>query len=125
MTRLPEESIISQRINLAEMCRNLQQANNRGDLGARIADLVLQHSPSDIQRMKMNFGEKIEELPPEYRDRLAKKINEHLLGTYQRIRLLRQHGVFGTMKEPVTEHQKKYWDMAGEQCREDGGSDSP
>ena len=116
MTRLPDDSISSQRINLAQMCRNLQQAKNRGDLGARIADLVLQHSPSDIQRMKMNFSDKIEDLPPEYRDRLAKKINEHLLGTYQRIRLLRQQGVFGTMKEPVTEHQKKYWDMVCMQC---------
>ncbi|HZK31034.1 MAG TPA: DUF2115 domain-containing protein [Methanoregula sp.] len=116
MTRLPDESISSQRINLAQKCRNLQQAKNRGDLGARIADLVLQHSPSDIQRMKMNFSEKIEDLPPKYRDRLAKKINEHLLGTYQRIRLLRQQGVFGTMKEPVTEHQKKYWDMVCMQC---------
>jgi uncharacterized protein (UPF0305 family) len=116
MTRLPDESISSQRINLSQMCRNLQQAKNRGNLGARIADLVLQHSPSDIQRMKMNFSDKIEDLPSEYRDRLAKKINEHLLGTYQRIRLLRQQGVFGTMKEPVTEHQKKYWDMVCMQC---------
>jgi uncharacterized protein (UPF0305 family) len=116
MTRLPDDSLSSQRINLAQMCRNLQQAKNRGDLGARIADLVLQHSPSDIQKMNLNFGERIEELPPDYRDRLAEKINEHLLGTFQRIRLLRQQGVFGTMKEPVTEHQKRYWDMVCMQC---------
>ena len=115
MISLPDDSISSQREILAQTCRKLQQANNRGDLGARIADLVLQHSPSDFQRMMMNFGDKIEDLPPEYRDRLAKKINEHLLGTYQRIRLLRQQGVFGTMKEPVTEHQKKYWDMVCQQ----------
>ena len=62
---------------------------------------------------------------PEYRDLLAKKINEHLLGTYQRIRLLQQQGAFKTMYEPVTELQKKYWDMAGVQCREENGGDAP
>jgi uncharacterized protein (UPF0305 family) len=116
MTRLPDDSSSSQRINPAQICLNLQQAINRGDLGARIADLVLQHPPSDIQRMKMNFSNKIEDLPPDYRDRLARRINEHLLGIYQRIRLLRQQGVFGTMKEPITEHQKKYWDMVCMHC---------
>jgi uncharacterized protein (UPF0305 family) len=116
MTRLPDDPVSNHRINPAQMCLYLQQANNRGDLGARIAALVLQHSPSDIQRMNMNFSNKIEDLPPEYRDRLGKKINEYLLGTYNRIRLLRQQGVFGTMKEPVTEHQKKYWDMVCMQC---------
>jgi uncharacterized protein (UPF0305 family) len=118
MTRLPDDSVSSERITLEQICRNLQQVNNRGDLGARIADLVLQHSPSDIQRMNMNFGVRIEDLPPEYRDRLAEKINEHLLGAYQRIRLVRQQGVFRTMKEPVTEQQKKYWDMVCIQCPE-------
>jgi uncharacterized protein (UPF0305 family) len=116
MTRLPDDSSSSERINPAQIWRNLQQVITRGDLGARIEDLVLQHPHSDIQRMKMNFSDKIEDLPPEYRDRLVKRINEHLLGTYQRIRLLRQQGVFGTMKEPITEHQKKYWDMVFMHC---------
>ncbi len=116
---------VRQEVTIAQMCRDLQQANNRGGLGERIAHLVLLHSPADIQRMKRNFSNKIENLSPEYRDRLAKKINEHLLGTYQRIRLLQQQGVFKTMHEPLTEQQKKYWDMAGEQCQEDSGSDSP
>jgi uncharacterized protein (UPF0305 family) len=120
MTSLPDDSVSAQRngLPIAQKCQNLQQAKNRGDLGARIADLVLQHSPSDIQRMKENFSNKIEDLTPEYRDRLAKKINEHLLGTYQRIRLLRQQAVFGTMPEQVTEQQKKYWDMVCVQCLE-------
>jgi uncharacterized protein (UPF0305 family) len=110
---------------IAQKCLDLQQAKNRGDLGEHIALLVLQHSPVEIQRMKQNFSNKIQDIMPEYRDRLAKKITEHLLGTYQRIRLSQQQGVFKTMHEPVTEQQKKYWDMAGEQCREDDGGDAP
>ena len=46
--------------------------------------------------MKRNFGKKIQELTPEYRDRLTQKINEHLLGTYQTIRLRHQQGSFGS-----------------------------
>lgn len=108
---------------IAQKCRDLQKAKNRGDLGEQIAFLVLQHSPIDIQRMTQNFSNRIQDISPEYRDRLTKMIAEHLLGTYQRIRLLQQQGVFKTMHEPLTEHQKKYWDMAGEQCRE--GADDP
>jgi hypothetical protein len=62
--------------------------------GGYIALLVLQHSPVEIQRMKQNFSNKIQDITPEYRDRLAKKITEHLRGTYQRIRLFQQQGVF-------------------------------
>jgi len=29
------------------------------------------------------------------------------------------------MHEPLTEQQKKYWDMAGQQCGEDDGGDAP
>jgi hypothetical protein len=35
--------------NIAEICRHLQQADTRGELGERIARLVLRHSPADIQ----------------------------------------------------------------------------
>jgi hypothetical protein len=110
---------------LAQKCLDLHQAKNRGDLGECIVLLVLQHSPVEFLRMKKNFSNKIQDITPEYRDRLAKKITEHLLGTYQRIRLFQQQGVFKTMHEPVTEQQKKYWDMSGEQCREDDGGDDP
>ena len=87
--------------------------------------MVLQHSPVEIQRMKQNFSNKIQDITTEYRDRLTKKITEHLLGTYQRIRLFQQQGIFKTMHEPVTEQQKKYWDMAGQQCEEDDGGGAP
>ncbi|MCK9591142.1 MAG: DUF2115 domain-containing protein [Methanoregula sp.] len=122
----PEENAVSPKkegTTISQICLDLQQAKNRGDLAQRISLLVLQHSPLDIQRMKQNFSNNIEDFPPEYRDRLAKKITEHLLGTYQRIRLLQQQGVFKTMHEPVTDQQRKYWDMAGEQCRDNNRED--
>ena len=112
-------------VTIAQSCRDLRQAKNRGELGERIALLVLQYSPAEIQQMKQNFSDKIEDLTPEYRDRLTKKITEHLLGTYQRIRLLQQQGVFKTMHEPVTEQQQKYWDMTGDQCHMDDGGGTP
>ena len=101
---------------ITDECRDLKTAATRGDLGAKIADLVLRHSPADIQLMKQNFGRKVEDLTPEYRDRLTKKINEHLLGTYQAIRLSQQQGSFGAMKEPVPELQRSYWDMVAMEC---------
>jgi uncharacterized protein (UPF0305 family) len=97
-------------------CHNLQMAATRGDLGKEIARLVLRHSPADIQQMKRNFSKKVDELPPEFRNRLTLRINEHLAGTYQTIRLRHQQGTFSTMKEPVTHQQKSYWDMVNSQC---------
>jgi uncharacterized protein (UPF0305 family) len=107
---------------IASECHDLQLAPTRGELGMKIARLVLRHSPADIQQMKRNFGKKIEELSAEYRDRLTQKINEHLLGTYQTIRLRHQQGSFGAMKEPVTHRQKSYWDMVISQCTPAGDS---
>jgi uncharacterized protein (UPF0305 family) len=97
-------------------CQELHLADTRGELGTKIALLVLRHSPADIQQMKRNFGKKVQELTPEYRDRLTRKINEHLLGTYQSIRLRHQQGSFKTMREPITPQQKSYWDMVIGQC---------
>jgi len=75
--------------------------------------------------MKQNFNNKIQDITPEYRDQLAKKITEHLRGTYQQIRLLQQQGVFKTMHKPVKDQQKKYWDMAVEQYRKNAMGDTP
>jgi uncharacterized protein (UPF0305 family) len=108
---------------IASECRDLMRAATRGELGTKIALLVLRHPPSDIQQMKRNFGKKVRELTPEYRDRLTQKINEHLLGTYQTIRLRQQQGSFSTMSQPVTLHQKTYWDMVIAQCTGPGDSD--
>lgn len=107
---------------IAIECQDLKAAVTRGELGSKIAILVLRHSPADIQQMKRNFGKKIENLTPEYRDRLTSKINEHLLGTFQAVRLLNQQGSFGTMKDPVTLLQRSYWDMVAGQCSSDNGN---
>jgi len=110
---------------IADICKELRQAVTRGELGEKIAVLVLCHSPSDIQRMKRNFETNVQDLSPEYRELLTKKIAEHLLGTYQRIRLADQQGLFRTLREPVSREQMEYWDMVAGQCREDEKSDAP
>ena len=107
---------------VAAECHDLAQATTRGELGAKIAELVLRHSPSDIQQMKQNFGKKVEDLGPEYREKLTRKINEHLLGTYQAVRLLKQQGTFGPMTEPLTALQKSYWEMVAGQCSGSGSN---
>jgi uncharacterized protein (UPF0305 family) len=110
---------------IAEQCQLLKDTKTRGQLGEQIARLVLAHSPADIQRMKRNFETKVQDLSPEYRDRLTQKITEHLLGTYQRIRLDLQQGTFKTLHEPVTDEQQKYWEMVAGQCRQETGGDAP
>jgi uncharacterized protein (UPF0305 family) len=110
---------------IAAACQTLQLATSRGELGRAIAPLVLRHSPAEIQQMKQNFETKVKDLSPEYRDLVTKKITEHLLGTYQRIRLDEQQGTFRTMHQQVTEVQKKYWDMVAGQCRDEDGGDAP
>jgi uncharacterized protein (UPF0305 family) len=101
---------------IAEECRDLQLAATRGDLGSKIATLVLQYSPSDIRQMQRNFGRKVQDLDPEYRDRLTEKINEHLLGTFQAVRLRHQQGSFDAMKESLTPLQRSYWEMVARHC---------
>jgi uncharacterized protein (UPF0305 family) len=101
---------------VAEECRILQRATTRGDLGRKIAALVLQYSPADIQRMQRNFSRKVQDLDPAYRDRLTKKINEHLLGTFETIRLRQQQGSFTAMKDAVTPLHRSYWEMVTGQC---------
>lgn len=113
------------RRSIAEECTGLAQVLTRGELGSRIAPLVLAHSPVDIQQMKRNFATKVRDLDPEYRERLTKKIAEHLLGTYQRIRLDNQQGVYKTMTQLVPEKQKTYWMMVAGQCSEGEDGDAP
>ena len=126
MELIPDDPAYSGRENIALMCRDLQKAGTRGELGKRIADLVLQqHSPAEIQRMKRNFDSRIQDISPEYRERLIKKITEHLLGTYQRIRLAEQAGIFRTMSEPLGINDSRYWEMVRVQCQEDFGGDAP
>jgi uncharacterized protein (UPF0305 family) len=110
---------------IRQQCRELQEANTRCELGEGIARLVLTHSPAEIQRMKRNFETKVQDLSPDYRDQLTKKITEHLLGTFQRIRLAQQQGTFRSMQSPVAKEQKTYWEMVAGQCSEEKGVDEP
>jgi uncharacterized protein (UPF0305 family) len=110
---------------ISRQCQELKEAKTRRELGEDIARLVLAHSPADIQRMKRNFETKVQNLSSDYRDRLTTKITEHLLGTYQRIRLAQQQGIFRSMHAPVSEDQKKYWDMVAGQCNGISGRDEP
>ena len=102
-------------------CADLATATTRGGLGMKIAPLVLRHTPADIRKMERNFGKKVRDLSPEYREKLTKKINEHLAGTFQAVRLKHQQGSFGAMREPLTELQRSYWEMVAAQCTMPGG----
>jgi len=110
---------------IGRQCRELMEAKTCGELGERIALMVLVHSPADIQQMKRNFETKVKDLDLVYRESLTAKITEHLLGTYQRIRLDRQQGVYRTLKQEVADDQKKYWVMVAGQCGEEEGGDIP
>jgi uncharacterized protein (UPF0305 family) len=94
----------------------LTSAQDRGELGAAIALIVLRYSPKDIGQMRRNFQEKIRDVTPEYRNRLQAKITEHLLGTWQTLRLMQQQGIFSAMNEPVPACVGTYWAMVATQC---------
>jgi uncharacterized protein (UPF0305 family) len=110
---------------ISRQCSELKAAKTRGELGTAIARIVLLHSPKEIQQMKSNFDTKVQDLTPDYRDRLTAKITEHLLGTFQRIRLDDQQGTLRTLHQVIPDDQRKYWDMAGRQCSGDGEADAP
>lgn len=102
-------------------CARLKAAGTRGELGATLARVVLLYSPRDIRQMEQNFGKSVRDLAPEYKKELEEAITGHLLGTYQAIRLMDQQGTFRTKPEPVTGHEKAYWDMVTAQCRPGSG----
>jgi uncharacterized protein (UPF0305 family) len=110
---------------ISRQCSDLRAAKTRGELGTAIARIVLVHSPKEIQQMKSNFDTKVRDLTPEYRDRLSAKITEHLLGTFQRIRLDDQQGTLRTLNQAIPDDQRGYWDMVGRQCSGDGEADVP
>lgn len=110
---------------ISRQCRELKAATTRGELGMGIARIVLAHSPKEIQQMKRNFDTKVQDLSPDYRERLTAKITEHLLGTFQRIRLDDQQGTLKTLHQILSEDQKTYWDMVGRQCSGEGEADAP
>jgi len=102
---------------IAEACQDLGAAETRGDLGKKIAVLVLKYSSHDINQMMTNFGNTIRDITPEYRAELEAAVTTHLLGTYQNIRLAELQGAFARMGEQVTAHERSYWEMVAAQCR--------
>lgn len=111
--------------SISRQCHELETAKTRGELGAGIARIVLAHSPKEILQMKRNFDSRVQDLSPDYRDRLTAKITEHLLGTFQKIRLDNQQGRLKTIDRPVSEEHRKYWDMVARQCQDDRDADAP
>ena len=98
-------------------CARLSAARTRGELGALISPLVLSCPPRDLHRMIDNFSLQIAEVEPGYRSRVTEKVSEHLLGTYQRIRLMSQQGTFSYMHEPVDASASRFWEMVARECR--------
>jgi uncharacterized protein (UPF0305 family) len=97
-------------------CDFLSGIKTRGELGEVISTIILGYSPKDLDRMKRNFGIRIQNITPEYRNQLEQKIAEHITGTWQTIRLMHQQGTFGTMHEPLTDRQKNFWYMVKVHC---------
>ncbi len=101
-------------------CTLLSRIETRGGLGEAISRITLCYSPKDLQQMKRNFGIRVRDITPEYRDQLEMKISEHLAGTWQTIGLMKQQGVFGTLHEPLTRLQKDFWNMVAAECGSSG-----
>lgn len=97
-------------------CDMLSGLESRRDLGEAIAELVLDYSPRYLTKMKVNFSDKIDSFPDDYKRELEETIASFLDGTYQKIRLMKQQGSFSTLDTAVSEHAKKYWRMVAIKC---------
>ncbi|HUT38588.1 MAG TPA: DUF2115 domain-containing protein [Methanoregula sp.] len=104
-------------------CDLLGSKKTRGDLGRAIAAIVLAYSPRDLQQMKWNFAEKIRDIDPAYRKRLEETITGYLHGTYQNVRLMNQQGAFSSLREPVPDDARAFWDMVAVQCTKGNDED--
>ena len=108
---------------IAEVCRRLGAARTREELGSCIAPLVLSFSPADIQQMVRNFSRQVADVEPGYRERVTEKVSEHLLGTFQRIRLMSQQGSFSPLQDPPDASAPRFWEMVAGECRGPPGSE--
>ena len=103
--------------DIPALCSRLATARTRGELGVLIAPLVLSFSPRDLHRLMQNFSRQISDVDPGYRERVTEKIAEHLLGTYQRIRLMHQQGTLAGSSEPIEASALRFWEMVAAECR--------
>jgi uncharacterized protein (UPF0305 family) len=111
--------------DIAAECRRLGAARTRGELGGRIAPLVLSFPPRELHWMIRNFSHQISDVEPGYRSRVTEKISEHLLGTYQRIRLMLQQGAFAGLQDPVPSPAAGFWEMVETECRSSSREGDP
>jgi uncharacterized protein (UPF0305 family) len=102
---------------IATHCDRLSAAHTRGELGSLISPLVLSFSPRDLRQMIGNFSLQIADVELGYRSRVMEKISEHLLGTYQRIRLMSQQGSFSSLQNPLDASASRFWDMVAGECQ--------
>lgn len=101
---------------IREECDLLARSTTRSELGAAMAAIVLLYTPANIRQMQRNFRTKIRDIGEEYREQLFLKVTEHLLGTYQQIRLCSQQGAFSRMDTPVGPENARYWAMVSAAC---------
>ena len=110
-------------MDITGTCRRLGAARTRGELGARIAPLVLSFSPRELNRLVENFSAQIGGVDPGYRERLVHKVSEHLFGTWQRIRLMQQQGAFDHLRDNVDGSGARFFAMVAEECSSPGVRD--
>jgi uncharacterized protein (UPF0305 family) len=114
---------INPRSTIQSDCDLLGSKTIRGELGIAIAKIVLAYSPKDLQQLKWNFSEKIQNIDPVYKKRLEETITGYLQGTYQNVRLMEQQGTFSSMPDPVPDDAQAFWTMVALQCTKGDGED--
>jgi uncharacterized protein (UPF0305 family) len=101
-------------------CRRLGAARTRGELGSLLAPFVLSFGPADLRLMVRNFSQQVADVEPGYRARVTEKVSEHLLGTWQKVRLMAEQGSFSSRQDPVEASCTRYWEMVAGECRGPG-----
>jgi len=111
--------------DIAGVCLRLGAARTRGELGSLVASLVLSYSPADLGQMIRNFSQQVADVEPGYRARVTEKVSEHLLGTWQKARLMAQQGSFSPMQDPPDASAPEYWSMVAAECPDQPGGEVP
>lgn len=101
---------------IARECTTLRSMKKNGELGEAIAAIVVTYSPRDLQQLRGNFSGKIQDYPPEYRERLEETISGHLHGSYQALQRMHELKKFAHMREPLAAGTGDYWKMVASQC---------
>jgi uncharacterized protein (UPF0305 family) len=106
--------------HIAGDCSTLWSKKTTGELGQAIAVIVLMYSPRDLQQMRGNFSDTVQDFNPDYREKLEETITGHLHGTYQAIRRMHELKNFVQMRESLAMNAGDYWKMVAAQCTSGG-----